>query len=150
RDEMRDLIATLESPREGTDAPRRARIRGDSRGKRHRYSISGIAFCSIATTSLGSLAYESASTMFCPSLSIHCRNSLSTFFFAWSWIFDGMSNHVKLEMGYASCRAASVIDTRKSAGIVFTAPAAAAVTLARSAFTGVPALLRTLPYSILF
>src|SRR5262245_51676125 len=85
-----------------------------------------------------------------PSASIHWRNSFRTFFLAGSWILEGISNQVKLEIGYASFPGAFVIDTRKSGGMAFAAPAAAAVTLARSAFMKAPELLRTLPYPILF
>src|SRR5262245_22449243 len=63
------------------------------------YSIVGITFSSIAITSWGSLAYKSASVMFWPSVNIHFKKSLRAIFLAWSWILDGISNQVKLEIG---------------------------------------------------
>ena len=54
-DEVSDLIAAVESLPRGAGAPGGTRTRGDS-GRLHRYSIPEIAFCSIATTSLGSRA----------------------------------------------------------------------------------------------
>src|SRR5258706_9338693 len=92
------------------------------------YSIFVIAFFSMATTSFGSFAKANASTIFWPSASIQCRNSVIAFFFIGSAILVGTSNQVKLEMGYAVFPAAFVTETRKSAGISFADPAAAAVT----------------------
>src|SRR5689334_22849810 len=113
------------------------------------YSIAPMVFCSTATTSAGSFAYERGSAMDCPSVNIHCKNSVIAFFLAGSWILDGINNHVKLEIGYASGPAAFVIDTRKSAGMSLDAAAAAAVTLARSAFTKLPDAFRILANGIL-
>src|SRR5207247_8693439 len=90
------------------------------------YWTCAIAFCSMTTTSAGSLAYESASTMLWPSVSIHSRKSVSAFFFIGSSILEGISSHVKLEIGYASGPVESVIDTLMSSGICLEAPAAAA------------------------
>src|SRR5262245_34781196 len=104
----------------------------------------------MAITSGGKRAYARASVIFWPSVSIQLRNSVMTCFFAGSAIFDGISNHVKLEIGYAFFPAALVIEIRKSWGICVAALLAAVVTLAKSALTKFPAALRTWPYGILF
>ena len=58
-----------------------------------------------------------------------------TFSFVLSLNFSGIRSQVKLATGYAFSPGALVIETRKSSGIFWAAPAAAAVTESRSAFT---------------
>src|SRR2546425_11558554 len=94
-----------------------------------------MAFNSLSTTSFGNFAYERFSAEPWPSVIAQLRNFFSASRFPASLNFSGISSQVKLEIGYAVLPGALVIDTRKSSGIVFTAPAAASVTLARSALT---------------
>src|SRR5712675_3056313 len=63
------------------------------------YWICAIAFISLATTSLGSFAYDRASQEFCPSVTIHFRKSFTTSRFAVSVNFAGISSQVKLAIG---------------------------------------------------
>src|ERR1035438_7095067 len=107
--------------------------------------ICAICLISLATTSLGSGAYQSAPANFCPSASIHPRNALMVVAFFASWISLGTSSHVKVEMGYDFLPGALVMETRKSAGISLAVPAAASVTEARSALTKLPAAFLTSP-----
>ena len=62
----------------------------------------------------------------------------------------GTRSQVKLAIGYASAAAASVIDTRKSAGMLLAALAAAAVMLSRLASTKRPLRFRTAHTGSLF
>src|SRR5262249_44425798 len=103
------------------------------------YWIEVIAFNSFATTSLGSLAYSRSSVNFCPSVIAHFTKPFIASRLAASENFAGMSSQVNVEIGYAFFPGAFVMDTRKSSGIVFTAPTAASLTPARSAFTKTPA-----------
>jgi len=63
---------------------------------------------------------------------------MMTAFFAWSWILSGTSSHEKLETGYAVLPAGSLMDTRKSSGMLTAAAAAAATMFANSALTNTP------------
>ena len=59
--------------------------------------------------------------------------------------FSGIKSQVKLDIGYAFSPGALVIETRKSSGMFCAAPAAAAVTESRSAFTKLASLILDRP-----
>ena len=61
---MRNLITVLEALSEYAGATPHAHATSNSAGTVHGYSMLAKAFCSIAMTSVGSFAYERASTMF--------------------------------------------------------------------------------------
>src|SRR5712691_751682 len=115
--------------------------------RRQYYWICAIAFISLATTSFGSFAYDSASQDCWPSVIIHFRKSFTTSRFAPSVNFAGISSQVKLAIGYAAFPSGLVMETRKSSGMNFAVAAAAAETLAKSAFTKAPEEFLTFPRS---
>src|SRR5882762_5199287 len=107
---MSDLIGashtSQQRPRTPCQVRRRCRIRccGHLAGldlglPLESYSIFEIAFISMATTSFGNFAYDSASQDCCPSVIIHFRKSLMTSALVVSVNFAGISSHVKLAIG---------------------------------------------------
>src|ERR1700676_799430 len=121
------IVARMEAAQEPYNPPVRGGNRGGAGRRSHPYFTLAMALISLATTSLGSGAYVKAATIFCPSVSIQCRNPVMAFNLTGSLICSGMSSQVKVQIGYAFFPGASVMETRKSSGISLAAPAAAAV-----------------------
>src|SRR5581483_5306706 len=135
------------------DERKRARPQSETQIPRtlsHEVLILASAAISSLTTSAGSGAYPRSAQYFWPSVNAHLTKSTIVFAIALSFGFSYSSSHVNDEIGYTPLPGAFVIDTRKSAGICFTASAAAAVTDSTDAFTSSPAAFLTVPYLILF
>src|SRR5260370_38212380 len=93
---------------------------------------------SFSTTGWGIDPYERAPVYFWPSVSAHLRNFTTASPLALSFWVLYTNSQVNEEIGYESAPGASVIETRKSAGMLAAAPAAAAVTPARLAVIQLP------------
>src|SRR5207253_9295916 len=112
--------------------------------------IRSSAWRSSPITASGRGAYCRPGASFWPSASIQARNSFIARPFSASAIRVGTRSQVKLAIGYASAAAASVIETRKSDGMLLAALAAAAVMLSRLACTKRPPRFFTAPTGSLF
>ena len=90
-----------------------------------------MAFHALPAIGVGNGAYPSGSAIFCPSRSIHLRNSVMIFRFFGSSILAGVNNQVKLAIGYTRSPGAFVIDLEPAEDEI-----ARVVTLQTSGTTG--------------